>query len=123
MKFILSLRPFAKYTMLLDFLLSNKDDLCAQSKIHIDDYLSEPTTNKALKKKISFDVCYETEQTNSVQQDFDSEIYSFQNNSCNMVNHPLNQSTASDYIRSVLKTGEFALNKFNLTENDFSYSR
>lgn len=122
MQFILSYRPFAKYTMLLDFLLSKKDDLCAQSKIHIDDYLTEPTTNKALRKKISFDVCYETEQSNNVQQDLDSDVNSFQNNSF-IINHPLNQSTASDYIRSVLKSGEFALNKFNLTEIDSTYPR
>ncbi|RNA26904.1 otoferlin isoform X1, partial [Brachionus plicatilis] len=114
--------PFAKYTMLLDFLLSKKDDLCAQSKIHIDDYLTEPSTNKALKKKISFDLSYETSENCKQQQDLDSDIYSFPNTSCNVINHPLNQSTASDYIRSILKTGEFALNKFNLTENDFSYS-
>lgn len=46
---MVSRKPFGKYKMLLDLLISNQDEFNPQTKLNIDDYLIEPKTNTTLK--------------------------------------------------------------------------
>ncbi|CAF0895015.1 unnamed protein product, partial [Brachionus calyciflorus] len=120
-----SLKPFAKYTMLLDSLIKRKDELNPQSKINIDDYLIDPKTNIALKpKKIAFEIIYESQPFQSIvelepNQDYIDEDSNRLNN---FLNQSFYQSTAQDYINTIIKTGQFALDKFSLGENDLNSS-
>lgn len=45
----LARKPFGKYKMLLDLLISNQDEFNTRSNLNIDDYLIDPKTSSSLK--------------------------------------------------------------------------
>lgn len=130
-----TLRPFGKYKMLLDLLILNQDEFNTQSKLSIDDYLVDPKTNATLKERIVFDLVYETEIND--RKNAPTEFYrdasarhstvnilqlsppSYETSrSVNVFNSLNYQPTAIDFIRIIIRTGQFAISHFCLEDND-----
>jgi len=112
------MRPFAKYLMLMDQLRVKSDkNSDGEALLTIEDFLIDPKNNRILRERIHL-----TLQFNQYLDSCRSKHYSIDNKKMKkFINASITPVTTIDFIKTIKKTGEFALkylypgtNRFNL---------